>query len=49
MVTTSSQAHLGLAAFIEDYEKDRDERQKSRVALTGYTGPELSSLEEKFQ
>ena len=49
MVTSNSEAHLGLAAFIKDYEADRTERQKGRVGITGYTGPELSSLDEKFQ
>ena len=38
-----------MATFIQDYEHDRTERQKGRVGLTGYTGPELSSLDENFQ
>lgn len=49
MVSNNNEAHLGLATFIKDYEADRSERQKGRVGLTGYTGPELSSLDENFQ
>ena len=49
MVSNNNEAHLGLATFIKDYEHDRNERQKGRVGISGYTGPELSSLDENFQ
>lgn len=49
MITNKSDAHLGIATFINDYEIDRVEKAKGRNQISGYSGPELSSLEENFQ
>lgn len=50
MITSkSNEAQVATAAFLTDYQGEKAERRKGRVLPTGYTGPELSSLDEKFQ
>ena len=48
-IVIAQDAQITMVAFINDYELDRSERQKSRISISGYTGPEISSLDENFR
>lgn len=46
---SGDQAQIGTATFIKDYEAEKAERKVGRSVPVSYSGPELSSLDEKFQ
>lgn len=49
MVSMNNQAQLGQLSFINDYAEDLNDRKKGQMPSSTYTGPEIMSLEEKFQ
>ena len=48
-IVIAQEAQITMVAFVKDYELDRNERQKGRIPISGYTGPEISSLDENFR
>lgn len=49
MITGRSDAHLGLATFIKEYDVEKSEKAKGKIPAIGYAGPQISTLDEQFQ
>ena len=49
ILLSGDQAQIGTATFISNYEEEKAERKRGRATPVSYSGPELSTLDEKFQ